>query len=256
MKRKKYTFDNLPKPGDTFQFVLPNGLFGICRVLRKTTESELKFMGAPYVVVVTSSWLGKEPPNLENNSLRDYLYLTHHSHKNTPKMSWVSTPPDENYQYIGNIKPSKEDETVECYESGGWSFVLQANLQWKWDNEPREVDSESTDLEPSTPIRPKSQKELLEDSELKTWLGNVPPQAHDKTTKILLDTIRKIFKVKDNNKVKKYVIKCIEDINILDDKYSFIETIEREDLFELLSDLLLSAGIDSPEDIIDEYREW
>ncbi|WP_255288943.1 hypothetical protein [Bacillus cereus] len=53
--------------------------------------------------------------------------------------------------------------------------------------------------------------------------------------------------------VKEVVIK-INELNIEHDH--FIETMEREDLYEFIDTAALIAGLESEEDITEEWREW
>lgn len=53
--------------------------------------------------------------------------------------------------------------------------------------------------------------------------------------------------------VKEVVIK----INELNDEYDyFIETMEREDLYDFIDTAAQIAGLESEEDITEEWREW
>lgn len=53
--------------------------------------------------------------------------------------------------------------------------------------------------------------------------------------------------------VKEVVIK-LNELNIEQDH--FIETMEREDLYEFIDTAARIAGLESEEDITEEWREW
>jgi hypothetical protein len=55
----------------------------------------------------------------------------------------------------------------------------------------------------------------------------------------------------------KAVKEVIISINELNDKYDyFIETVEREDFCEFINTAAKIAGLESEEDITEEWREW
>jgi hypothetical protein len=137
-KPGQYAYSDLPSPGDTFLFDLPHSRLGLCRVLRRATSEELKRKGAPSLLVATSAWTGTEPPDLADDALRDILVLTHHNHDGCQDVSWVFEPPPPEYRLTGCIAPSADEETMPCNVLGGWSFALQAEEQWTWDNDPED----------------------------------------------------------------------------------------------------------------------
>ncbi|HEK9101890.1 hypothetical protein KFD70_11335 [Bacillus pfraonensis] len=57
------------------------------------------------------------------------------------------------------------------------------------------------------------------------------------------------------------IMKCVENVvvalNELNEKYDyFIETLEREELYEFITEAAAIAGLEVDEDITEEWREW
>ena len=52
------------------------------------------------------------------------------------------------------------------------------------------------------------------------------------------------------------VRRCIEGFNLLDEKYEFIATIEREDIIEQIDEVLGVAGLKGYGDWADRWRDW
>ncbi|AMW99055.1 hypothetical protein [Rummeliibacillus stabekisii] len=64
-----------------------------------------------------------------------------------------------------------------------------------------------------------------------------------------------------NNATEEEIMQVVKEvvirINKLNEKYDyFIETIEREDLYIFIDSAALIAGLESDEDITEEWREW
>jgi len=57
--------------------------------------------------------------------------------------------------------------------------------------------------------------------------------------------------------IMKLVEKVVTEFNVLNDKYEyFIETLEREDLCDFIMEAASLAGLETDEDITEEWREW
>jgi len=50
--------------------------------------------------------------------------------------------------------------------------------------------------------------------------------------------------------------KCVTAFNRLERRREFIETVEREQLHELLSEVAEAAGLELPGDLLDAWRDW
>jgi hypothetical protein len=88
----------------------------------------------------------------------------------------------------------------------------------------------------------------------KEWIEYVDPEKIIKTEKI----IAKFENSTDHKMFLKELKKCIIAINKLDEKETFISTIEAENIIEKLSEIALSKGLDrtSIEQQIEENRTW
>lgn len=62
---------------------------------------------------------------------------------------------------------------------------------------------------------------------------------------------------KSEEKIMELVEKVVVEFNILNDKYDYyIETLEREDLCDFIMEAAQTAGLETDEDITEEWREW
>ncbi|WP_369902424.1 hypothetical protein [Bacillus manliponensis] len=91
--------------------------------------------------------------------------------------------------------------------------------------------------------------------------GGVFTEENISATNTVLDTyINNLEKLGANPteaEIMKVVKEVVVKINQLNDKYDyFIETMEREDLHEFIDTAVRIAGLESEEDITEEWREW
>ncbi len=82
----------------------------------------------------------------------------------------------------------------------------------------------------------------------------------DATNEILNSYIDSLKELRDNP-TEEEVLECVENavisLNELNENYDcFIETMEREELYEFITEAARIAGFESEEDITEEWREW
>jgi hypothetical protein len=74
-----------------------------------------------------------------------------------------------------------------------------------------------------------------------SWEGHVNPRALDESRRIYKSTVSKLVQIglgKSRGAYLPVLNRYIEEFNRIEDKYEFIETIEREDICENLSQIL------------------
>lgn len=139
---------------------------------------------------------------------------------------------------------------MDCFAFGAWQSFFWAGH--------RGAANSAADLRKEA--APPSFSKLLDDAKLRDWRGAVPKKAADEVRDLLRKVIQKIADTKSKNRralTIAAVEECVRELNRIDEKHGpFICTIEREDLCDVLCSLLELAGVDSPEDIIDEQRDW
>lgn len=259
MRRKKITFEDLPNPGDAFVFPLKNGLYGVCRVIRKSTKEEMKFYGAPHILIAASSWFGKNIPDEDDPSLRNILPLKNSNYNEELCLIWVDEQPGSEYKIFGTIVPSDDDLKLDCYKYGGWSLATQAEMQWQRNNEKQKelIDDQEFSITKEH-IFPKSLNEFLEYAQFEHWQSSVSRVPLIRISNLLTKTVNEVFSFGKNRDLKgiEIIKNFIKDTNKLNAKYTFIGTNEREELFDILIALLELLGVQDPEKIIDEVRDW
>jgi hypothetical protein len=80
-------------------------------------------------------------------------------------------------------------------------------------------------------------------------------------TNEVLDSYINSLKVLRDNPTEEEILKCVKKVvislNELNENYDyFIETMEREELYEFITEAARIAGFESKEDITEEWREW
>lgn len=80
-------------------------------------------------------------------------------------------------------------------------------------------------------------------------------------TNEVLDTYLNNLKELENNSTEEEILESVKivviSLNELNDNYDyFIETMEREELCEFIIEAASIAGLESEEDITEEWREW
>lgn len=267
-KRKKYVLADFPEAGTVFSMPLADGRVGICRVLRKTDKE------IPCALVAASDWISNEPPPLNHPSVCKILVKNHHNWKNAREILWVTSPPPKNFVALGRVDNDPQDTKLECNSYGGWeSCAVQVLAQWRWDNEREAVLAEdevkktldSTKRKEAVRKRTEylaaiSFLELLAKDLFPTWDDYPPTTAKEGCQQIIqsfIHTLDAAEKPLARNLVESELKKCVETLNQFDSQNkNFIETIEREDLCEVLEDVVNAAKFPDLIEKIGDWRDW
>ena len=269
-RRRKYSMKDLPDPGAVFAMPLADGRVGICRVLQK----KLAERNTPYILIAASDWIGKEPPSLADSSIRRLLRLTHHNQSEEPAILWVAEPPPSEFRLLGCIDVIAEDLKVASESYSGWLwFSYQSLSQWRWEH-----DRESVLVEDAAKKILETEKRMEAAQRRASYLSTVP------LAKLLAKDLfpswknypRKKAKVGCQNIIRKFISAleaaakplgadfvaaelqvCVEAINQLDsDNAGFIESIERDDICDVLEVVLNAAKHPELAGRIGDWREW
>ncbi len=268
-RRRKFILTDLPEPGTVFVMPLADGRAGVCRVLRRVME-----LGAPRVLVAPSDWIGNESPALSNPAIRKILALTHHSWSGKPDMLWISEPPPKEFRILGQIKLLQKDVKADCGSYGGWdSLPLQVLMQWRWDHEREKVlaeDAVKKDLESAKRadvarkrfeyLATVSFVDLLAKDLFPTW-DEYPPRKEKEGCQRIVQSFIKNLDASPNSLtcdfVRDQLKECVQELNEFDSKQKhFIETVEREDLHEVLEEVLHAARFPELAENIEDWRDW
>jgi hypothetical protein len=267
--RPKYTLKDFPRPGTVFAMPLADGRVGVCRVLRVDAT-----MGAPAALVAASDWISEQPPQLNDRAVRRILVLDHHSHGGRAEVIWIVEPPPEDFRKLGEIEVVHEDEESESNSFSGWtSLSYQVLAQWRWHHDREAVLAEDTaekDAELAARagaarkraayLSAVSFSDLLAKDLFPQWEDYPPDAAKAGCQRIIQSFIRALEAVArplDRDFVARRLKQCIEEINHLDSQEGwFIETIEREDLCEVLEEILNAAKFPGLVKRVDEWRDW
>lgn len=248
---------------------LKDGRLGVCRVIRKELLKE-----TPIALVAATDWISSQPPSLNHPSIRKILTKNHHNWKNAEEVLWVTSPPPKDFVVIGRIGSDSNDAKIKCNSYGGWeSCAIQALAQWRWDNEREAVlmEDEKKKLVETANRNAVVQKRveylskvtfssLLGKNLLSSWEDYPPKVANEGCQKILQSFIRVLDEAEkplDQNFVASELKKCVEELNQFDDRNkNFIETVEREDLCEVLEDIVNAAKFPNLVEKIEDWRDW
>jgi hypothetical protein len=252
--------------GDAFLAPLQDGRLSVCRVLQVAPTHDS-------VLVAASPWIGTQPPNLADPHLRKLLRPTHHSHDGSPCLLWVSQPVPAIFTRLGVIPPTAREVGLTCAAFSGWEyFPVQVFLQWRWDHERDKVlaeDEAKRRAEEAAreeqrrgykPLPPQTLEEMRAQTPFPHWAGYVAPTALRGARRIIRETIDALIRLGPEAPAPALldeINKCVERFNLLnDDEDLFIETMEREDIGEVLDGLAAVLGLDDYGEHLMGGREW
>ena len=245
------------------------GLVGVCRVLRIERGAN-----AFRALVAACDWIKDQPPTLDDPAVRRILALNHHSWKDKKELVWVTKPPPANFQILGVLKPSANDQKELCTTAGGWeSIPPQILAQWRWDHDRAAVLAEDATkgqfLRMQQTDRKRRREEylatvtladLLTKDLFEKWKTYPPEEAKDGCRNILRTFIQSLQAAgvpADPEFARQHLKSCVLELNQLDEKHNhFIETGEREDLCEVLEEVLHAAKVPALADEIHRLRDW
>jgi hypothetical protein len=266
--RRKLTLGDLPEAGTVFAMPLADGRTGICRVIR--TEEQ----GGACALVAASDWIGNEPPPLDDPAIRRILIKNHHSWAGKQDLLWVSTPPPKEFRSIGKIDVTSADLKLDSAFYGHWdSLQTQVLAQWRWEHDRTAVLAEDEAKENLSAAKRTaaerkrleylatvSLSDLLGKDLFPTWLDYPPQEAKEscqKTIQQLIHRLNEAEKPLTRNLVGAELKKCVQELNRLDsENNNFIESVERDDICEVLEDVVNAAIFPDLIEKIGEWRDW
>jgi hypothetical protein len=279
MGRKKTGLKRFPTVGEAFAVPLPDGRFGACRVLqlRDVTTKWPKFL------VAAATWVGDEPPNLDETQLRPILVVDYfvHYYGEDPRRSylWADGLPPETFVSIGIIEHTANDQPPhDISHGGGWEALSYEILnQWNWEHDREAFDRDMKAAEEeeeqwhqdAARKRKKKMAEITFDKLKKTtflrsWNPEFyPPDAIQEFRGNFRQTVHKLIALGPKAKTRsilRILQRCIERFNELDEKYhgELIETVEREQICEHFDELVHASGLTGKryENLADRWRDW
>jgi len=266
-RRPKYREEDFPCPGTVFAARLPDGRFAAGRVLDRRFQG-----GAQAALIATSPWIGRELPNPEDPLIRQTLILNHHNWKNTPECVWVWDLIPEEYVVIGQIALTDEDHAVSSKAYGGWENVpIQVFLQWRWDYDRAAVLAEDEKAatakaqarQAATEAREQYLKKLtLENLDGHDWFSKWSSDRAElpipESRKLISDLVRSLRSQPKVTKAMatKLLRATVQGFNKLDASRQFIDTIEREEIYEVLEQVLCAARFPQLIDCVENWRDW
>lgn len=271
MRRRKNV--QLPQEGDAFAFLLDDGRYGVCRVIRVGNKDDVKFWGEPVVLYATSPWIGDEVPKADEPALQEILFLNHHFWDNSTTVSWTNEEVPDSFIAIGKIPPSEEELKLESHSFSEWLGAgIDVLTQWRWDHDreallAEEAEEEEANQRLQEARAEEARKELLSMTLEKLakhrffpdW-GSMPSKkATDQSRKIMQRTVAELASIGKgaSEEARMAVLQgCIEAFNDLDEKLEFIMTDEREDICAEFEILVHACGLGKYEDLADRWREW
>jgi hypothetical protein len=253
------------RAGDAFLAPLEDGRLSACRVLR--TEHE-----HPQVLVAASRWIGTQRPDRGDPRLREILCPTHHHWQGEPWITWVSEPVPVTFTRLGDIPPTDEEAEEDRGSWTGWeSFPEQVFLQWRWDHERDKVLAEDAEEQRAAeaareeerraykPLPAQTLEDLRGRVPFKMWAGYIDPPMLRGARRIIRETIDTLIELGPDASEPARIDEirhCVERFNLLDEDQQFIDTIEREDICDLLDELAGLVGLDDYGEDLAGARDW
>lgn len=252
MRSRKYSFEELPEPGEAYCFRLGSGEYGACRVIRRSSAKETRGLGSS-ILCAGCVWQGPGAPEADDPSLRriaTMVELRGSKEKVEPELIWISMPPPPEFTRVGIVEPDPDEAKLNSQVCGEWEMFLTQR------EDEEELSEEPTDNEAMTVTI----AELLEQASLRGWEDGVPKSAAAAARRALRTTVRKVGELECADRqsaAKTAVLACIRKLNVIDANHGpFIGTIEREELCSIFYALLESAGVNNAADVVDAERDW
>jgi hypothetical protein len=268
---------NLPPAGTAFAFPIGDGRYSVCRVLLDNSSEQsksLRFSTDP-ILVACSAWIGDGVPLPDDPELRPILRPTHHVWEGKPWVLWVYEEPPQDFFPLGLIDPTPEEQMLETTASGLWDAItIQPLMQWRWDHDRVAVLAEDAARERED-FRRKEKTQLdreaylnsvtFEDLRSRVFFGSwerseyPPAKIIQASRDIMNHTIERLANLGPNpsEKARLAVLKqCIESFNQSDAKTHWIETMERDDIYEEFEAIVFACGLRAHKDLADNWREW
>jgi hypothetical protein len=160
-----------------------------------------------------------------------------------------------------------------CPSYGAWeSAPIQILLLWRWDNDRDALNEHEAKEKEQNEILlkqgadkhaqylsqltyPKKRKQEL----FREWEGYRPAEIIKASRAIFRDTIDALERLgprPEQEEVIPIFQRCIERFNHLDEEKQFIDSIERDDIFEEFEELVHLSGLQDAEELIDRWRDW
>ncbi|MCI0461040.1 MAG: hypothetical protein L0Z62_29175 [Gemmataceae bacterium] len=252
------------RTGDAFLAPMQDGRLSVCRVLRAAPDAETVLVGA-------STWIGTEPPDLDEPQLRELLRPTHHLYDGEPYLLNVWDPVPATFTRLGVIPPTNKESKLSCPAFSGWdSFPLQVFLQWRWDHErdkviaedaakkQAEAEARAREERAYKPLPPQTLEDLRRQTPLPRWTGWAHGSTLREARRIVRETIDALIEL-GPDATEPARLDVLQDFitrfNVLDGQDGLdIDTIAREELCELVDDLGALVGLDDYD--LSWDRDW
>jgi hypothetical protein len=270
-RRSKYTAADFPQPGTILAFPLADARFGTCRVVRIDTPEHSDALCA---LVILTEYIGSMSPRLEDPAVARRLLLNHHSWSNDPHVFWDDEPPPSSFQRVGIVPPDQEEATRDRIAFTSWnSLPLQRLLQWRWeyDREALLAEEALEKAEEEKRIRAEAERRaailartsLPSIQERKTlfprWKEDVPIATIREIEEPIRVFIAAVIAMKNptGRDITRELRVCAKALNKYDRENNHpIESIERDDIFELYEEILSVARHPDIIEKLDQWRDW
>jgi hypothetical protein len=252
-------------PGDVYLLPLPDGRLGACRMMKWNSDESL-------LMVAASPWVGAEAPDLAEPQLQAVLRLTHHNRQDEPCIGWVFPTVPEKYPFLGQLPVSRKEAARYREGLANWDSMPPAVLaQWRWDHERdavlAEEEAERRKEEASAeeqrwaykPWPAQTLEEFRRQTPFADWSGYVEAGPLRGSRRIIRDAVDALIELGPDAPVSAQLDVfrlCIERFNDLDGEDHFINTIEREDICEVLDRLGELVDLDDYAEELDSGRDW
>lgn len=274
MAEKRYTVDNLPAVGTIYAFRLADGRYGACRVAKVVSNADSGEWAGICPVIVMTTYLDNEIPQLEDERLKEVLRLTHHAYIGALVCWTVSSPPSSDFMNLGVIYPPESDQDLPGNHIGFWS-AFNGNhllLQEEWDNGNHEeilrrqqeefsarlLESERKEKERLAHLGMMSLKQFRCEKFFSRWEEYMKPKiVVQKSRRLFRSTIDALIDLGDKPKkqhVHAHLKLLIEGFNVLQQQYRTLETSERDDICQHLSDLCYVLKL--TDDPVILFEQW
>lgn len=257
------SFDTATLPAAGTVYVVPSaGGFGACRVLATRTPNDklLPSYSREYsaLVAVTRCW-GKLPPMLTEPCISQFLP----DPKGGFRAVWLSERPPSDVRVLGVLPLRAAEQEISCNYVSDWDWVRGTVRR-----EAASVVAGSPEGHEEGPVSLKAGRlegqgasasfEIDMPSPFSEWMPYISAEIVDQANELVRQASTRLRAVASSSADEKAAVlrEVVEGFSALNDRYQFIGTIERENVFETLVRLAEENGLSNAPAIIDEWREW
>jgi hypothetical protein len=248
-RRRKLGPRNLPQMGTVFAIPLPDQRFGACVILAVRTPTDpglLTFEREFAVFAVATVYLKTSLPTPADVCANDALTNA----RGELCGVWMGEAPPDNFIPVGVASVANDLRAKIRNSYSGWGWIVGTIRR-----EVLRLPPQDSSLRAASARSEVRQDHL--DVPFSDWGDVVPKATLAKARRIVSETLVAVTRAsKDHATVRDALRSAIQQFNDLDEKKQFINSLEREDILDVLERIAKRGGVHIPTEDFEELRDW